>query len=625
MQFRKLKSISHGVFLSELSNLAVSLTSTSDCDHIIRQYNHGLAAILDTHAPVVKRTFIVRPDNPWNSEAIHRARREVRRHERRWKSTQLAIDREIMVDALRSLRDLINQAKFDFLSSKIIDNPGKKSLFQLVDSLLLIKPGLRLPQHDCLLELAERFSHFFISKIKVIRDGLDTYPGHHSWVPEERLPVPAFSSFNSVTVNEITALILACPSKSSPLDPLPTFLLKEFVSVLAPPITHLINLSLSTGVFPTDMKMAYITPLLKKHDLDVDVLSNYRPISILSFVSKLLERVAAKQFVSHLESQLLFVPVQSAYRSHHSTETALLKVLNDLLTSVDRGDAAILALLDQSAAFDTVDHRILLDRLASRFGVSGSALSWFSSYISSRQQAVSVCGVLSSPLPLDFGVPQGSVLGPILYILYISPLHDIAKLSGISDHYFADDVKDHVTFTPSMSFTDQILVFSFLSAAICEQMNWLTTNKLKLNGCKTDALLVSSTYCKKKIVTIPLIVDNIPITPSPVVRYLGVLLDSHLTLDLQIRASCKKAYYHLRRISRIKKHLSTPAVVQLVRAFVLSQLDYGNSILIGLPANRLENCNGCKIRLLVSYPGKGSLIRLHPHSEFYTGFPSSSA
>ena len=147
------------------------------------------------------------------------------------------------------------------------------------------------------------------------------------------------------------------------------------------------------------MKLACVTPLLKKLSLDAEVLNNYRPISLLSFLSKLLERVVAKQLVHHLESESLFVHVQSAYRSFHSTETALLKVMNDFLLAVDVGDAAILALLDQSAAFDTVDHKILLDRLSARFGISGIAHSWFSSYRHARSQSVSINGVFSNPRP----------------------------------------------------------------------------------------------------------------------------------------------------------------------------------------------------------------------------------
>ena len=138
------------------------------------------------------------------------------------------------------------------------------------------------------------------------------------------------------------------------------------------------------------MKITFITPVLKKPGLDPDADENYRPISLLSFLSKLLERAAALQLVKYLESNCFFVSVQSAYRSNHSTETALVKVLNDILCSIDEGDAVILALLDQSAAFDTVDHGILLHRLSADFGISGTARAWFSSYLSDRRQSVSI-------------------------------------------------------------------------------------------------------------------------------------------------------------------------------------------------------------------------------------------
>jgi hypothetical protein len=194
-------------------------------------------------------------------------------------------------------------------------------------------------------------------------------------------------------------LFCPCPSKSSPIDPIPTFVLKKCLPVLAPPVTNIINLSLSSVIFPHEMKLALITPLLKKQGLDPNVLSNYRPASILSFPSKLLERVVAKQLISYLESQSLLLSVQSAYRAAHSTKTVLLKVLNDLLSSVENGNAFILTLLDQSAAFDTIDHGILLDRLSAHFGVFGLALAWFTSYLDERRQSVSVGGVSSTPTP----------------------------------------------------------------------------------------------------------------------------------------------------------------------------------------------------------------------------------
>jgi hypothetical protein len=475
------------------------------------------------------------------------------------------------------------------------------SLFRLIDSLLLPKPVLRLPAHSSLTELVERFSDFFVSKIVKIREDLDAAVG--LWVPEVRVPVVAFVSFAPVSAHDVVSLIMNCPTKSSPLDPLPTFVLKECLSTLAPWIAEFVNLSLNTATFPHEMKLAHVIPLLKKNGLDPDVLSNYRPVSLLSFLSKLLERVVAKQLVNHLESQSLFAAVQSAYRPGHSTETALLRVVNDLLSSADNGDAVILALLDQSAAFDTVDHAILLDRLEARFGISGSALAWLSSYLNGRRQSVSIGGISSVPTPVIYGVPQGSVLGPILYILYNTPMHDISVASGIMDHYFADDAQGYKSFRPSPSAADQRLAFATLSSAITEQRKWLSLNRLKLNEDKTDALLVSSKDAvrKKNISSMPLMVGDVPISPSPVVLNLGVRLDSHLTMESQITSSCRKAYFHLRRIARIRRFLSRSALCQLVHALVLSQLDYGNCLLVGLPATslvRLQRVQNSAARLI---------------------------
>ena len=154
------------------------------------QYDIGLISTLDRHAPVIKRTFTVRPDNPWDSEDIHAARRFVRKLERRCKVTRLSIDKELMQRSLHSLREKIYHAKSIFLNSQIVENREKKSLFKLVDSLLLVKPSLRIPNHDSLTELVERFSKFFISKIAIIRADLDTVKQNTE--SDRSLPVAQF-------------------------------------------------------------------------------------------------------------------------------------------------------------------------------------------------------------------------------------------------------------------------------------------------------------------------------------------------------------------------------------------------------------------------------------------------
>ena len=232
------------------------------------------------------------------------------------------------------------------------------------------------------------------------------------------------TAFRGVDMDSLRELVLRAPTKSCLLDPVLTNILKDCLDELLPVLSTTINLQLESGFFPDIWKESVVTPLLKKQGLDL-VFKNIRPISNLSFVSKLAERVAADQIQSYLNEHDLFPSLQSAYRRHHSTETALIKVKNDILMNMENQKVTLLVLLDLSAAFDTVDHRILLDRLQFDFGISGSALNWIESYLSNRTQRIYIDGVLSSNFNLKFGVPQGSCLGPLLFSLYASKLFKI--------------------------------------------------------------------------------------------------------------------------------------------------------------------------------------------------------
>ena len=193
------------------------------------------------------------------------------------------------------------------------------------------------------------------------------------------------------------------------------------------------------GSFPS----AIVRPLLKKNknknSLDTENLKQYRPVSNLPFISKITEKIVLLQLSQHLESNNLFYSLQSAYPPGHSTETALLKIVNDLLAALDISHISLLSLFDLSAAFDTIDHSILLSRLHHIFGISGTALSWFQSYLSDRTQVVSVNGASSALVALNFGVPQGPVLGPILFVLYTHPISEIVSYHSLSHHSFSDD------------------------------------------------------------------------------------------------------------------------------------------------------------------------------------------
>ena len=180
----------------------------------------------------------------------------------------------------------------------------------------------------------------------------------------------------------------------------------------------------------------------------IPALKNFRPISNLKYISKLIERVILEQLKNHMSANNLMETMQSAYRCNHSTETALVRVQNDILTSMDNQRVAMLLLLDLSAAFDTVSHSILIRKLKDRIGVSGKALEWFISYLSERKQSVCINNSHSEAVDLKYSVPQGSVLGPILFTVYTLPLTDIVKKHDVDYHFYADDTQLYMSFIP---------------------------------------------------------------------------------------------------------------------------------------------------------------------------------
>ena len=208
------------------------------------------------------------------------------------------------------------------------------------------------------------------------------------------------------------------------------------MDILIPIILLIINKSLQNGCVPDCFKTAVVRPLLKKSTLDPLICKNYRPESNLSYLSKLLERVVADQLVNHLNSNSILDKYQSAYRTGHSTETALLKVLNDALVDINSGHLVLLVLLDLSAAFDTINHQLLLRRLKSSSGINETALQWFESYLTNRSQTVLVGSSFSDKSELVCGVPQGSVLGPILFSLYTSDLGRLIESFNIGRQFF---------------------------------------------------------------------------------------------------------------------------------------------------------------------------------------------
>ena len=206
-------------------------------------------------------------------------------------------------------------------------------------------------------------------------------------------------------------------------DPVPSALISNILLSTLMIITTIINMCLSSGKFPSDLKSAIVLPLLKKSTLDPEVMKNFRPVSNLTFLSKIIEKIIASRLLAHMSFNGLLDKFQLVYKRFHSTETALLRVQNDLLMAVDKGKRVFLVLLDLSAAFDTVDHVTLLSFLREIVGLSGPAMDILKSYLEGRTQRVSIKNILSNLSELIFSVPQGSVLGPLIFCMYTLHLY----------------------------------------------------------------------------------------------------------------------------------------------------------------------------------------------------------
>ena len=304
-----------------------------------------------------------------------------------------------------------------------------------------------------------------------------------------------------------------------------------------------------------------------------------------------------------------------------SAQTA--SIHNDLILAMDRGEVTSLILLDLSAAFDTVDHSILLHRLQHWFGVHGTSLDWFSSYLTSRSQAVSIQNSTSSFSNLSCGVPQGSVLGPLLFTLYTTPLGSVISKNSIKYHLYADDTQLYISFTPSNSTS----ALEILSNTFSDILSWMNSNKLLLNPSKTEFLLIGTKQQRLKfsqLTTLSLGNDIIPVSSSA--RNLGFIFDSDMSFTDQINSLSKSCHFHIRDIRRIRHLLPLSSATALANSLVSSKLDYCNSLFNGISQANLNKIQRIyKIPWLVSLQIHQHLNTLHQYSKNYIGFQSNNA
>ena len=456
-------------------------------------------------------------------------------------------------------------------------------LFKVANELLDKKQEQILPIHADAKELADEFNNYYIDKIKKIRQSIPT----DSIVPEcckRKFEGALLTDFSPTNENEINDVLKKSGLKTSAEDPIPSKVLKSLLETSIEMWKVLINKSFEEGTFD-GVKCSVIEPLLKKQDLDPEIRKNYRPVSKLPFFSKLTERLVLRRLESHMDEHALHEDSQFGYKQHHSTETMMRGMMDEILKGFDENKATIIIFLDLSAAFDTIDFDKVLEILREEIGITGRALEWFRSFLTGRRQCVKIGDQYSDYLEVMYGAPQGSVLGPKLFSLNVGSQPLVFKKCLYATSSFADDSNGRKQFALSFQ-------YNVLKHDIVKCMNlivkWNDALFMKINPDKTELMLCRPPSLNSEVIINGMIYDDQCIRFSDSVKNVGVNLDCNLTLDNHVNKVTSHSYKILRDVSQIKKFLSKERLQTLVHAIVTSRLDYCNSLFTGLTKNNIR-------------------------------------
>ena len=400
---------------------------------------------------------------------------------------------------------------------------------------------------------------------------------------EEHLPNQVTENqftFNAVKESEILKELRNLKRrKASGLDNFPSGLLKDAALVLTKPLTFIINLSLETGVVLSGWTVAKVIPLYKSgSQAEID---NYRPISILLTLSKILEKIVYKQLMAHLERHNLLFEYQFGFRPNRSTELAVTYFTDFIRKEVDSGKETGAVFIGLTKAFDTISHSIMLSKL-SRYGVSDMELQWLTDYLFLRKQIVHFNGVLSEPNPINNGVPQGSIFGPLLFLIFFNDVHSPLRHCKILT--YADDT---VIFTSS---NDIDAIQDSLSQDLDNLFNWFRDNELVFNlkKGKTEVMLFGTGKRLNLLqgCQVKLSVNGAPINTTTCYKYLGVHLDPTLNFETHFRKIYKKAAGRVNLLRHIRSNIDSFSAQQVYQSVIMPTFTYCGYISLGSSESR---------------------------------------
>ena len=627
---RQLDKVDPDAFRNDIVEKLPHHTTFNTLCEVVDSFNTILEELLDCHAPIIEVT-VKEKESPWLNAKCKNARRERRQAERCFKKNPSDPDlqqkfNEKQVDAAI----IFDKQRNKYYTEKIAAASGdSKATYKIVNALFDKQYcSTKLPKGASDHDTAESMKNFFHNKVSAIYEDIKKSQSENCTLESEDKvgtdcvapgdtdqntmeDSPSASYFKLLVPSDIEAIIESMGNKTCALDPLPTWLLKNFLNELLPTITHIVNLSMQDGIFPKQLKTALVHPLLKKQTLDSDLFSSYRPVSNLTFLSKIIEKAVNLQLIEYLDQNELFPSLQSGYRKGHSCETAVLRIHNDILFSLDKQSHTCLMLIDLSAAFDTINHNCLLNRLKTLYNMDNVVLKWIKSYLSDRHYKVCINGAVSKEIELEIGVPQGSILGPLLFILYTKGLQSLAKRYDFSIHLYADDTQLYFELDPKMDSADAIVK---LENCFTDIKKWMALNYLKMNDGKTEIMEIHSPYTSKAPHDV-FNLDNCEIIPTHIAKNLGFWFDNHLNLEKQINYVSQVCYQNLRKIGRIGSKLTKDLKIQLVHSFIHSMIDYCNGTyfaLTNIQLKKLQKIQNAATRFIFGLKGRDRFQPMTP-------------
>jgi len=583
--YRNVKKVDHKMFCNDIEDQYSKLPHTTDMKEKIAGYNNVMNSVIDKHAPIMTKTIRLVPHAPWFDAEYADLRRKRRKAEKHFRKTGSQSD-EAEYNKLRTqTTSLAQRKKKSYINDKLTSNISSKNLYAVVNNLLDNNQELALPSSTSDIALANDFKTYFSEKVNKIRASI-TKPVIPTSQTTSADKITLLHEFEPATATELKQITASFKVKCSPEDPIPAFLLKENIDIFIPYWLEIVNLSLEIGSMDC-LKSAVILPLIKALGslVDKDNYKNYRPVSNLLFLSKLIERVVDSRLDRHMTLNNLHSNHQFGYKKYHSTETILLKILNNLLISCDENMPSVVLLLDLSAAFDTVDHNKLLEIIYNDIGIRGKAYSWCKSFLVNRTFKVKIGNDYSDIETLLYGVAQGSVLGPRFFNIYTKPLYKYIEPTGFDIDGYADDNQLLKRFLPVQQ--GYALADSIQHCLNCI-LQWMNEYFLRLNQEKTKILVIAPPSIRKQIKIGGVFLRNTCVRFVESAKDLGVILDSELSFDSQINKLVKACFMVIRKLYSIKPFLSSDHLKSIVCTNVFSQLDYCNSLYYGISSASIK-------------------------------------